>query len=689
MARKILPFANQPAMRRRSLRLEALATLGFLILTALEARSEFKVIGYFPSWQGSVSNIQFDRLTAVNYAFLLPTSTGGLQPIENASKLQSLVSAAHAKNVKVFIAVGGWNNGDDSAFETLSANSASRTTFVNNLIAFVNQYSLDGVDIDWEYPDPGSSANNYAALMQALSNALHGQGKQLSSAVVGAGSLADSIPSSVFGYVDNLNLMAYDANNFQHSTYAYAVQSLDYWLGRGLPAGKAILGVPFYGRPSWESFAALVARGADPFQDTFDGVGYNGITTIKSKTHLALDRGGGIMMWELSQDATGSNSLLTSIDQEIPTDPTAPLPFEAESLTRTGTGATTKLETDASASGGQWISLLADGTGDYIEYTLPNIPAGTYQLKLLYKAYTNRGILGLAVDGTTLGGALDQYASTATFTEVKFGVVTFASTGNHIVRLTVTGINPASTIYTLSADKFTLVPSAANTAPTITNIADQSVGVNTATGALSFTVGDGETSAGLLVLSKASTNTTLVPLNGIVFGGSGANRTVTITPAANQLGTATVTVSVGDGALTASDTFNVAVTATPSQSWRLQYFGTPDNTGNAADLADPDKDGCANLTEFALNSDPTKANSWPINVACEGTDLTLTYTRRKAALSELTFTCLWANAAVGPWDSSGVTQQVLSDNGTHQQIKARVLINGSAQKFLRLQIVRP
>jgi hypothetical protein len=394
------------------------------------------------------------------------------------------------------------------------------------------------------------------------------------------------------------------------------------------------------------------------------------------------------LMWELTQDVTGTNSLLTAIHQEIPTSPTNPLPFEAESLTRTSTGATTKVETDTSASGGQWISLLADGTGDYVEYTLPNIPAGTYQLKLLYKTHPNRGILGLAVDGTTLGGALDQYASTAAFTEVNFGVVTFASTGNHIVRLTVTGKNPASTIYTLSADKFTLVPSAANTAPTITNIADQSVGVNTATGALSFTVGDSETSAGLLALSKASTNTTLVPLNGIVFGGSGANRTVTITPAANQLGTATVTVTVGDGALTASDTFNVTVTATPSQSWRLQYFGTPDNTGNAADLADPDKDGCANLTEFALNTDPTKANSWPLTVAREGTDLTLTYTRRKAALSEVTFTCLWANAAGGPWDSSGVTQQVLSDNGTLQQIKARVLINASAQKFLRLQIVR-
>ena len=55
-------------------------------------------------------------------------------------------------------------------------------------------------------------------------------------------------------------------------------------------------------------------------------------------------------------------------------------------------------------------------------------------------------------------------------------------------------------------------------------------------------------------------NTTLVPNANIVFGGSGANRTVTVTPAANQSGTATITVTVSDGALTASDTFVLTVT---------------------------------------------------------------------------------------------------------------------------------
>jgi chitinase len=286
-----------------------------LLASAQRAAAQFRVVGYMPSWAGDVNAIQYGKLTHINYAFALPTATGGLQAVENPGKLQSLVSLAHARNVKVLIAVGGWNNGDDGAFESLAANSGYRTNFVNALISFVNQYGLDGVDIDWEYPDAGASANNYAALMSQLSTELHNRGKLLTAAVVGIN--GGSILNSVFNVVDFLNLMAYDYNNFDHSTYSYAQQSLSYWKGRGLPASKAVIGVPFYGRPSWETFAQLVGRGADPYADVFSGVGYNGITTIKNKTNLGFDEGSGVMIWELSGDATGANSLLSAIHEVV------------------------------------------------------------------------------------------------------------------------------------------------------------------------------------------------------------------------------------------------------------------------------------------------------------------------------------------------------------------------------------
>ena len=74
-------------------------------------------------------------------------------------------------------------------------------------------------------------------------------------------------------------------------------------------------------------------------------------------------------------------------------------------------------------------------------------------------------------------------------------------------------------------------------------------------------MGDAETAAGSLTVTRARRTTALVPLANIVLGGSGANRTVTVTPAANQSGTATITVTVSDGTLTASDTFVLTVTA--------------------------------------------------------------------------------------------------------------------------------
>ena len=271
----------------------------------------FKVVGYMPSWAGAVNQVQYSKLTHINYAFVIPTSSGGLGAIDNIPKLQSLVSTAHANGVKVSISIGGWNDGNDSGFESLAASSGSRTNFVNNIVNMVNQYNLDGADIDWEYPDDGASSNNYSTLMQQLSTALHNQGKLLTAAVIsGDGS---SIQSNVFGYVDFLNLMAYDGEGSNHSPYLLASSSLSYWLGRGLPKAKAILGVPFYGREPYTSYSDILAGGGSPNSDTWNGIGYNGIPTIQSKTTLALNQGGGIMMWELSQDATGANSLLSAI----------------------------------------------------------------------------------------------------------------------------------------------------------------------------------------------------------------------------------------------------------------------------------------------------------------------------------------------------------------------------------------
>jgi GH18 family chitinase len=111
----------------------------------------------------------------------------------------------------------------------------------------------------------------------------------------------------------------------QHSSMEYARKNVDYWLKRGLPESKTVLGVPFYGygfgkafRKSPYSYSSIVA--AHPEAPKSDQVGetiwYNGVATIEAKTNYAIDRKlAGIMIWSLDNDVKGENSLLDAIDR--------------------------------------------------------------------------------------------------------------------------------------------------------------------------------------------------------------------------------------------------------------------------------------------------------------------------------------------------------------------------------------
>ncbi len=108
---------------------------------------------------------------------------------------------------------------------------------------------------------------------------------------------------------------------------------------------------------------------------------------------------------------------------------------------------------------------------------------------------------------------------------------------------------------------FTLTVHAVNDAPTIGDVASRAIAEDTSTGAIPVALGDAETAAGSLTLGKESSNPTLVPTANIVFGGGGPRRTVTVTPAANESGTATIALTVSDGTLSASDAFTLTVQA--------------------------------------------------------------------------------------------------------------------------------
>lgn len=98
-----------------------------------------------------------------------------------------------------------------------------------------------------------------------------------------------------------------------------------------------------------------------------------------------------------------------------------------------------------------------------------------------------------------------------------------------------------------------------NLPPIVSDITDLVTNQNTPTDALSFTVTDPETSSEYLIITGLSSNTSLLPNENIVFGGTGENRTITLTPATNKIGTSTVTVTVSDGNQTGQDTFSLTV----------------------------------------------------------------------------------------------------------------------------------
>lgn len=282
-----------------------------------------KVVGYVNAWPCDIGKIQFDKLTHINYAFGLPTPTGGLKPIEDPANFKNLIIEAHLNKVKVIFSVGGWNGGDVSAFESISENPTYRKNFINTLNDLLVQYDLDGIDIDWEAPIVGKTDVAYCLLIKQLSESLHKKNKLLT--IAAPASNAAFIKDDILKDIDFFNIMAYDnVNEPNHSSYNHAESALNYWLKRGVSPEKAILGIPFYGRTllnyqflSYDLYYQILEQGGLPDADVFNRLEYNGISTVKRKTTLALEKGGGVMIWELGGDTDDKNSLLTAINEII------------------------------------------------------------------------------------------------------------------------------------------------------------------------------------------------------------------------------------------------------------------------------------------------------------------------------------------------------------------------------------
>jgi hypothetical protein len=123
------------------------------------------------------------------------------------------------------------------------------------------------------------------------------------------------------------------------------------------------------------------------------------------------------------------------------------------------------------------------------------------------------------------------------------------------------------------------------------------------------------------------------------------------------------------------------------RSWRQENFGNAENSGDAADEADPDGDGWPNLVEFALGGDPWKPEAGLLGSFDLNEQLFLEYTVAKRALGEVAVVAETAASATGPWSSDGVVDQIVAEDPDALRREARVDATGSS-RFLRLRVSR-
>ncbi|MEN8374827.1 MAG: glycoside hydrolase family 18 protein [Gemmatimonadota bacterium] len=275
------------------------------------------VSGWFASWRAHPDSVAFDGVSDVFYAFALPTPDGGLDSIPRPDRLRALVARGGDEGFGVHLTVGGWNDGDDTAFETLAADSAARERFARALADAARDYGLAGVEIDWEHPDLGPSAAHYLALVRTLDEALRPAGIGLAVAVAGSWAWGGGgVRPEVFDHVDRVHVMAYAGGyGRHHSSFRYARSAIDLYLDMGAPAEKLFLGVPFYGLSSaGETMLYREILAQEPDAATRDSVGmfyYNGRETLLRKARLVDEEGlGGLIAWDLTADATGVDALL-------------------------------------------------------------------------------------------------------------------------------------------------------------------------------------------------------------------------------------------------------------------------------------------------------------------------------------------------------------------------------------------
>lgn len=290
------------------------------------------VIAYVTSWSRVMPDPRL--MTHINYAFGHVTDSFDGVRIDNPERLKKIVGLKRRnRHLKVLLSVGGWGSG---GFSEMVTDSTLRRSFCQECLWTVEEYGLDGIDIDWEYPGSdlaGISAaktdrSNFTLLMRDLRETL-GAERLLSMATIAQAQFIDF--RDVEPYVDFVNVMSYDmARAPKHHSPLFASSNAEFTTSRavqahldaGIPEIKLVMGIPFYGRGTSEygNYCDYGSISVDeskcvecwdeaaqvPYIADMKGslvLGYENEKSVGIKCDYALEMGlRGVMYWDCAGD---------------------------------------------------------------------------------------------------------------------------------------------------------------------------------------------------------------------------------------------------------------------------------------------------------------------------------------------------------------------------------------------------